>query len=119
MRALLVNRGEIDDALLKELYTQPALVPASPWLENAPPGAPNLQMESAQAELRLRWAQSDVRPVWLWVLQTRAGADWTLEIFARQHTGRNFTLGRKPEVIALTAIDRSGNAGSATVFELR
>ncbi len=40
MIALAQNRKRIGDLLRDGIYSQPALVPASPWLDNTPPASP-------------------------------------------------------------------------------
>ena len=45
MAALIENRKHIGDDLKAQLYATPALVPASPWLENAAPSAPQVTLE--------------------------------------------------------------------------
>ncbi len=114
-KALLRNRGGICDALRREVYTQPALVPDSPWLGNTPPAAPKLAAESAGASgpLKLSWEPANPERVWLWVLQTKAGDRWTTEILCGAQTSRRYGSGtERPEGIALTAIDRCGNASA-------
>lgn len=43
MVALSQNRKGINDALTTSLYRQPALIPASPWLDSVAPPAPSLR----------------------------------------------------------------------------
>ncbi|MBZ8178514.1 glycoside hydrolase family 10 protein [Oscillatoria salina] len=45
MKSLLENRGEITTKLANEVYANPALVPASPWLENRLPAQPIVAAE--------------------------------------------------------------------------
>jgi len=119
MKALMQNKGGVNDALARDVYTQPALIPASTWLGTSPPGTPKLTVENgASGTLKLAWAQAGAEPVWLWVLQAKVKGDWTTEILSGPQTGHAFKATPVPEVIALTAIDRFGNAGAAAVLEL-
>ncbi len=45
MVALMQNRKGIGDELKAQLYSAPALIPATPWLENVVPPAPQIALE--------------------------------------------------------------------------
>jgi hypothetical protein len=45
MVALTENRKRIGDELRAQFYSAPALIPASPWLENVAPPAPQIALE--------------------------------------------------------------------------
>ena len=45
MVALMQNRKGIGDELKAQLYSAPALIPATPWLESAVPPAPQIMLE--------------------------------------------------------------------------
>jgi uncharacterized lipoprotein YddW (UPF0748 family) len=45
MVALMQNRKGIGDELKAQLYSAPALIPATPWLENVAPPAPQIALE--------------------------------------------------------------------------
>src|SRR6185369_13098584 len=91
MKALMQNKGGIGDALAREVYAHPALVPASTWLGTNPPGAPKLTVENPSGgSVKLNWAQAGAEPVWLWVFQTRASGDWRGEVLPGQQTSHAF-----------------------------
>jgi len=118
MSALLRNRGGIADALIKEVYAQPALVPASPWLKHGSPGAPKLTVDDVgNLTLKLSWQQTGAEPAAWWVLQTRTAGEWTLNILPGQQLAHVLKSNVRPEVIALTAVDRCGNASSPTALQ--
>lgn len=113
----LRNTNGLADALTRSLYGQPALVPASPWLDGQPPGKPSfgVQQNAAGKELKLSWRATGPEPVWLWVLQTRVGNQWTTEILPGHTLARVVkTDGIKPwpEFIAVIAVDRCGNTSA-------
>jgi hypothetical protein len=115
-RSLLQNRGGIVDALSKEVYAQPAIVPASTWLDSTPPAAPKLTVTDASEIMKINWEPSNTEPVWLWTLQTRAGNEWRLDVFAGRH-GSAAIRNMVPDMIALTAIDRCGNASRPIILQ--
>ena len=112
---------------------QPALVPASPWLGGARPEKPGLSVERGAwsvekgtrkmpvpetgAQLKVHWEASGAEKAWLWVLQARTGGEWSTEILPREQTSRVWTR-PPPEVLALTAVDRNGNAGVPAVMQV-
>jgi hypothetical protein len=119
VRSLTENRRGISEALANDVYTQPALSPAFPWLDAKPPSRPNVTTSGgASVELIVNWTAGGAEPVWLWVVQGRTGGVWTTDIVAGFQTGRVF-LQSRPEVFAVTAIDRCGNSSPPAVFEPR
>jgi uncharacterized lipoprotein YddW (UPF0748 family) len=102
-------------AVVRMEYSQCALVPASPWLDSAPPGQPKFAPGESRAGLRFQWSASGVKPPWLWVLQCRTNEIWTTEILPADQTSRTF-FNFRPEVISVSAVDRMGNLSSPAVL---
>ena len=113
IKTLLENRANLATALKREAYVEPALVPASPWLDHGAPGAPRLNVRTRD---RFTWTPTGATPTWLWLLQTRApGGAWTTTILPEEtHT---YVFRQTPEVVSLTPVDRCGVAGPAVVLE--
>jgi uncharacterized lipoprotein YddW (UPF0748 family) len=107
MRCLLADRAGLATALAKGVYAEPALVPASPWLEDNRPARPELTMDGSGVA---RWQQgrTNLNTVALWVLQTRLGGHWRTRILPEPV--REELLNGSPEIVAVTAIDRCGVA---------
>jgi len=119
--SLLTNspRGNLlQHALETSLNPQPALVPASPWLGNDAPAKPRLSVTAVSNAIHLQWSAGSTNSVvrW-WAVQTRTGASWKTQIFSGDIT--TAVLTSTPEEIALTAIDRIGNASAPRVLEMR
>jgi len=106
----LVHNAALDEKLRREIYLQPALVPASPWLEPPPSQAPKLTA-NAEGPFRwtARWEPAAGQVVRQWVLQFRqANGTWTTEILpADQLALTSETV--PPEIICVRAVDRAGN----------
>ncbi len=119
MKPLLQNKGGVADALVKEVYQAPALVPASAWLDAVPPGRPRLRVSEAEGRAKATWSSPGEETVWQWVVQTRTGGAWSLEILPGGRTEREMgaEAGAGPEVVAVSAVDRCGNLGSPAVVE--
>jgi len=87
---------------------QPALVPASPWLDAAPPARPKLVVvEDRRAALRVRWETAGEPAGW-WVLQFCTNQVWTTEILPAARTNWAFVK-PGPEWISISAVDQVGD----------
>ncbi|HEX4644453.1 MAG TPA: family 10 glycosylhydrolase, partial [Verrucomicrobiae bacterium] len=73
IKCLMENRGGFATVLERDLYAEPALVPASPWLEQKPPGKPVVQ---AGAGNDIVWEPAEAEKASFWVLQTKTNSEW-------------------------------------------
>jgi uncharacterized lipoprotein YddW (UPF0748 family) len=111
---LFDNRALTD--VVRTAYPQPALVPASPWLDSIPPDKPKLTVTTDNAGARAHWATAGGEPARLWVLQFRINAIWTTEILPANQTAWTFE-NSKPDVVVVSAVDRSGNESAPTALQ--
>lgn len=116
IRAFLRNAGAITDALAYGHYSSPALVPASWWLDSIAPGAPKLNVEQTANGLALSWQAGGTEVVAQWVVQSRKGNEWSLEILPGAR--KTFTV-ETADVVAVSAVDRCGNQSAPAVVERR
>jgi hypothetical protein len=123
MKPLMQNRQGISDALTRELYDQPAVIPSSPWLPNIPPGQPLLHVDEDENsdEIQLTWTATGLPMVWLWVVQTRIGDRWTTHVLPGRQT--SFRFKRQPsnqrvDSVAVSAVNRYKTVGVPAVVEL-
>ncbi len=117
-KSLMENRGRLANALQNDVYVQPALVPASPWLDKQRPAKPGLYTvnQSGNRPTMLTWENATTNKVCLWVVQTRKSGRWQTEILPSERT--SYSLGQTfPEVVAVSAVDRYGNLSSSAVME--
>ena len=124
MTSLTRDQGGLAGALSKRVYAQPALVPASTWLDKQPPGKPQISIEKDRSSriTKLSWKSTGSEPAWLWILQTKCGGNWKTEILPAREVSRTFAEGGAnplPEVVAITAVDRCSNAGSTVRAETK
>jgi uncharacterized lipoprotein YddW (UPF0748 family) len=122
---LMRNIDGIADKLAAA-YVEPALVPASPWLDKLPPARPiaaTSRENPTSTELVLRFAPAEgsgERVGW-WVVQARVfGGTWLTTILPgteRRHIlkGDESTA----DFVSVIAVDRSGNASSAAIVRAR
>ncbi len=112
----LMKKQSLQHALNTRAYQQPALIPAFRWLDPKAPTKPSLKAEIRTNGTTFKWSTGDTNPPALWVLQTYQFSDWKTEILAGGSTEKLLSL--KPEQVALTAVDRCGNASSPASLKL-
>ncbi|MEO1498494.1 MAG: family 10 glycosylhydrolase [Planctomycetota bacterium] len=123
MKAIAKNARGVADRLA-ELYAEPALPPAAPWLagDMPAPGAPSVERadgDSGAYQLKLGAGPT---PRW-WLLQKRCGDDWSSklrpvdrpEVVARLKPD---AAGRPPEQFAVRTIDAFGRLSEATCVDV-
>jgi uncharacterized lipoprotein YddW (UPF0748 family) len=115
---LMQNVNGIADRLAP-VYSEPALVPASPWLDSIAPAAPRVSLAIGSGSVSLRIVPGDDQRVRWWVVQRHSSAGWRSAIVSGQET--SYTLSADDagaDVMSVTAVDRSGNAGKPTLLRL-
>ena len=118
MKTLLQNKGGVAGELSRTLYTQPALVPASPWLSKGVPRQPTVTAGSDSQGLHISWLPTGADRAWLWALQWKEGKYWRTEILSGGQT--SLRLGSRtvpPSIIALRAVDRCGILSQPAVLQ--
>lgn len=113
MKALMTNRPGLD-AVLEDLYAQPALVPASPWLDQTAPAKPNVTFD--RASRTLKWVASVDDDLWSWAVQFKVGDDWTTRILPAATTTLELPIGAT--AASVKAIDRVGNESEGAIVEM-
>ncbi len=109
LRSLTDNHGLTE--VIRAACPQAALVPASPRLNSVPPAPPRLTVvDDKPSGLSIVW-ESAGESARRWVFQYRTNEVWTTEILPAPQTRWTFE-NAKPDWVAVTAVDRSGNLGS-------
>ena len=113
----LMHNAALDQALEHEVYAQPALVPASPWLGNGHLKSPSLTATHGPGT-GFRWSAHEAERPALWLLQWRVHGQWNTEVLPADRTtwGCN---GAAPELVVVSGVDREGNLGSPAALQLR
>ena len=111
----LTKNPSLTKELNEGVYKNPALVPASPWLDNHAPKPPEVFLSEKNDSLLIRWEAKD-EDVFKWVLYYQYDSKWEQRIFNKQETETLIKLynNKTPEpdklkYIMVTAIDRTGN----------
>jgi uncharacterized lipoprotein YddW (UPF0748 family) len=122
MKTLMLNHGGLSDRMLKDVYAEPALIPASPWLNAATPTRPTLSIQpKSEGGLALSWQDDDGERIWQWVVQTRINGVWHTRITPRDKTETRFAPDQVKNVdrISICAVDRYGNQSAPALLDVR
>jgi uncharacterized lipoprotein YddW (UPF0748 family) len=120
MVAFLDNRGGVADRLTTSVYSEPALAPASPWLDAGTPDRPvataHRSTEHGERSLTVAWRPGGAEPVFRWVVQWRTGGKWTTRILGGPVSRLTLTgADADADRVAVTAVNRAENASEAVV----
>ncbi|MFB6230294.1 MAG: glycoside hydrolase family 10 protein [Salinibacter sp.] len=110
------------ERLPTEPYAEPALVPASPWLNDEPPKRPILTVWEQADHLILTMKPTGQQTVRWWVVRWRRGSEWVTDIVPGPQ--RTYQLARDPStmgpsIVAVSAVDRAGAESAAMVLRRR
>lgn len=108
-KAFLNNWKGSRQALAKDQYSLPALVPASPWLGDRPPSAPRaVRVENGT----VTWELARPERVGRVVVYGETGGEWRVLGLAGR-TVRSFALSDRFDRVAVAVADRNGILGPA------
>lgn len=116
----LTKNEKVINGILNGPYKKPALVPASPWLDDQAPKAPVVQTVKQQSQLKITWEHPEAQDVFRWVVYYQYGNAWNYQVLNRRDrsfvkalkeeiSGKPSTKGTSLNRIAVTAVDRTGN----------
>ncbi|MEJ2215358.1 MAG: family 10 glycosylhydrolase [Gemmatimonadota bacterium] len=112
MRALLPRPDSLARLLRDRAYQMPALVPASPWLDRAPPAPPAVLYGSRGRDFSLRFRPAAGTKPWLWVVQLHDGRGWTTRFLPGGVRRFSVSPGADdaPDAVFVFVVDRCGEA---------
>ena len=112
------NRDSLASRLAEQVYSQPAIVPPSPWMAVPPAGEPTVSVKRAANgayTASVTPAAGDV-PRW-WLVQTRTkDGDWSSTLV--RGSTRTFVLSRTWDRVAVRPVDRAAIEGPMHVIKL-
>ena len=118
---LMKNVDGIADRLATT-YAEPALVPASPWLDRNGPPRPvaSAARDTSAGSIDIRFAPAQREQVRWWVVQSRVNDEWVIAIVPGAER-RHILTGDVAAVnlVAVTAVDRNGNASTPALIRPR
>lgn len=113
----LLRSAELQAALRRGPYAEPALVPAFRWLDSSAPAQPRVTAVAGDASVKLRWEATGGEKLSAWVVQFRREGKWFTDLLPRNSRERIMD-GGLPEAIAISAVDRAGNLSPPAAFSL-
>ncbi len=114
MKALIQNRGNVTTNLKSSTYATPALVPPMTWVSSKAPAAPAVALSNNGGNLVASW--KPIPGVSKYAVQVRIGNTWQSVSVTYANS---IQLKGNPSAVAITAINRSGVAGTPSVFSLQ
>jgi len=112
----LTKNPSLTQALRDGPYKQPALIPASPWLNSQSPASPSVATSTSNGSLFINWTPKDDK-AFRWVVYGEYGDKWDFQILTQDQNFSSLklqTTDKSGKVIPLkrimvTAVDRTGN----------
>lgn len=102
-------------------YKKRSLVPASPWLDNQVPLAPEAWKELQTDQVKISWDHRDLKDVFRWVVYHQYGDVWNYTILNRndRFLVKALQEGKlKLNRVLVSAVDRTGNESAAAEISL-
>ncbi len=116
MKCLMQNRGQIADKLLAEVYAQPALVPASPWLAATPPDLAQVTITAIEKAKEVKFQLPNQKIAWLWRVGILIGKSWNTRILPGNTA--SLTVPKEASWIQISAVSRTGIEGQAATIKI-
>ncbi len=128
MKSLMASNSVLGERLYREVYRYKTLVPASPWLGEAPKEKPTLKIRKQKKQ---RWIQlgfeaqekntPSVAPA-QWIIRTLYGNRWEMNLIpGEQKEYRLEALHglQKPDWVVVSALSRTGVEGLQTAKRIK
>lgn len=123
VKPIMNNANGIADLLKDGVYKTPALVPATPWIDDDAPGKPEVSVADSETTegQTVSWKSANEEDDWLWAVYTLKGRNWTTHILPA--TSASLTLeadskGALPSRVAVAAVDRNGNESEKVIVPI-
>ncbi|RYZ44205.1 MAG: hypothetical protein EOP49_27515, partial [Sphingobacteriales bacterium] len=86
------NNPPMAKALIEGPYKKPALVPASPWLDDAPPAIPRVTLNQLNDSALIQWTHTNEADVYKWVVYYRYGTSSDYKILLASQRAVSLSL---------------------------
>jgi hypothetical protein len=122
MESFLSDRDSVGTVLRRTVYSQPALVPESPLMLDGTPADPVAVFKRSVAGDSLLIKPGPGSVARWWVIQLRTAGTW--ETLVIDGAVREFGIpgghdsSSRPDLIAVTAVDRVGKTSAASALRL-
>lgn len=116
IKPVMSNQGGIADTLAK-LYSTPAVIPASPWLDRQPPAPVQPRINRTGQGTQVQWTPAQDRDVLHYVIYARINGSWQIAFAPVGSTAYNLPTGATPDVVAVSVVDKAGNESPKTTAQ--
>lgn len=146
MKSFMPGADNLAERLVAGPYRLKALVPASPWLNDRSPEQPEIRIHrESDGAVKVDIIPRGREKAWQWVVQWRTGGNWSYDILpgatkvyridgsvtggpgrssprgsraARGSDGDASVDTGEPDLIAVSAIDRTGNESNRAILKI-
>lgn len=118
MKSFLTNQAGLADALGRGPYREPALVPASAWMNVAPPPRPAPRVVPTADGPQLELGVDGAGVPWQWVVQTRDDAGWVSTVVPGSAVTWALPTAGRLHAVAVTAVNRAGESSGPVLVDL-
>jgi uncharacterized lipoprotein YddW (UPF0748 family) len=108
----LTKSTAMTSALKSRPYREKALVPETPWLKTNSLKKPVISLLKNQNNIFVKWISEDLQNVREWLLYTKYGDNWSVEILTPDILSKNLEqkkLGKNLLAIAVKSVGKLGN----------
>lgn len=108
----LTKSSAMTSALINGPYKEKALVPLTPWLKTTLLKKPELTLQKSANGVVVNWTAPDLNIVREWLLYTKYGENWNVEIVTPQTLAKNIDQkkeGKNLSAVAIRSVDKLGN----------
>jgi uncharacterized lipoprotein YddW (UPF0748 family) len=116
MEPFLTDRDSVGTVLRRTVYAEPALVPTSPWMMTGAPAPPEIALKQGVDGDTLLIAPGGGSVARWWLVQWRTAGTWTTRVI--DASVRTYGLVPHPDLVAVTALDRTEQAGAPAALRL-
>ena len=116
MQALTQDDDTLSRLLAEQVYSEPALVPTTPWLDNQQPLRPRISVDAYMGRNVLSLNARDDHN-WLWSIRIKRGDDWEYKTIPgwKQHYVLNDD---EIDIIVVNAVSRTSQTSPNAVLDM-
>jgi uncharacterized lipoprotein YddW (UPF0748 family) len=116
MKAFLRDYAGVNQVLIDSVYSEPALIPASPWLGQEVPAPPGLRLRDSGDERFVTWDVPPNESVAQWVVQLHGSNGWKTHLAGGRL--RVWQLPAETDDVAVSAVSRVGLQGPPALMHV-